>query len=158
MSAPLSRYVVPADVLAQVLKNPRLIRTFQALGENLTATEDATTGVVADTAALKDAAFVTLSANAELPNERVLRFGPGIAGDVGSSSLTLKLDRNVPQVSGGFSATFVAAGDSQLGLPLAGTLATQEWVNAQGFGAGGGTSGGSFDLDDNTGSFDLDDG
>lgn len=132
----MNNFVIPRDVLVRVLGDNRAVSAFERMGETLTETSAATKANVADTQALKDAAFVTLSANAELPNERVLQFGKGIAADITAGSITLRVDRNVPTVNGGFSVAFVAAGDSQLGLPPAGTLATQEWVNAQGYSSG----------------------
>lgn len=130
-------FVIPRDVLVRVLGDNRAVSAIERMGETLTATNAATTANVADTQTLKDAAFITLSANAELPNERTLQFGKGIAADITAGSITLRVDRNVPTVNGGFSVAFVAAGDSQLGLPPAGTLATQEWVGAQGYSSGG---------------------
>lgn len=121
-------FSIPREILQRMLGNPRAVASFERMGVVLSETAEATTANVAETQTLKDAAFVTLSANAELPNERVLKFGAGLRGDVTTGSVTLQLDRNVPQATGGFSVQFVAAGDSQLGLPPAGTLATQEWA------------------------------
>jgi hypothetical protein len=121
-------FSIPREVLEKALGNPRAVTAFERIGVVLSETADATTANVADTQALKDASFVTLSANSDLPNERVLQFGSGLRGDVTTGTVTLRLDRNVPQATGGFSVLFVAAGDSQLGLPPTGTLATQEWA------------------------------
>ncbi len=132
----MNDFVIPRDILVKALGNNRAVTVIERMGQTLTDTSAATTANVADTQTLKDAAFVTLSANADLPNERVLQFGRGIAADITSGSVTLRVDHNVPIVAGGFSVSFVAAGDSQLGLPPAGTLATQEWVAAQGYAGG----------------------
>lgn len=133
-------FSIPREILQRILGNPRAVASFERMGVVLADTADATSANVADTQALKDASFVTLSANADLPNERVLQFGPGLRGDVTAGGITLRLDRNIPQVTGGFSVLFVAAGDTQLGLPPGGTLATQEWVTAPGYGGGAGVT------------------
>lgn len=125
-----NNFSIPREILQKMLGNPRAVASFERMGVVLAETADAATASVADTQALKDASFVTLSANSDLPNERVLQFGPGLRGDVTKGTVTLKLDRNIPQATGGFSVLFVAAGDTQLGLPPGGTLATQEWAGA----------------------------
>lgn len=125
-----NNFSIPREILQKMLGNPRAVASFERMGVVLAETADATTANVADTQALKDASFVTLSANSDLPNERVLQFGPGLRGDVTTGTVTLRLDRNIPQATGGFSVLFVAAGDTQLGLPPGGTLATQEWAGA----------------------------
>jgi len=120
---------LPRDQLFKALNDPRVVIHFEKLAEQTVANTETLATSVSDTQQLKDAAFVTLSANAELPNERVLSFGAGVKGEIGAGTVRIGLDRNVPQATGGFSVTLVAAGDSRLGLPPAGNLATQEWAS-----------------------------
>lgn len=134
----MSGYFITREVLANVFgeKDLRSRDAFERFQRRFADVEESVTANVDATTALKDAAFVTLSPNAELPNERVLAFGRGIVADVTASRVTLSTTG--PVVNGGFAVQFIVAGDTNLSLPLYGTVATREWVNAQGFGAGGG--------------------
>ena len=102
-----------AEIEAQ-FGNKRFSRAYEALQKQLAATDQATTANVAATDRLNEAAFVTLSANAELPNERVLQFEPTITAAITDTSITL--------------------GVSTL-------VATRQWVLDQGYSTGGGGGG-----------------
>jgi hypothetical protein len=109
--------------LSRVFGDPRVVRQFETLQEQVATTSDTTTAAVAETGALKDAAFVTLSANAELPNERVLAVGAGMALDTATPGL-VRLISNVFS-DNGWPVELVASGATSLGLPTVGILATR---------------------------------
>lgn len=119
---------ITRELLFRTFKNPRAVQAFVRMQEQVQTNSEATTALAADTLLLKDAAFVTLSANAELPNEHVLSFGEGLAADITQGSIRLKLTDNVPRVDGGFRVRFITSGDAMLALPPSGTLVNQEWV------------------------------
>lgn len=122
---------IPRREIDQIFRNPRSGREFERL---LTVASTASEGVsqaLADTNKLNEAAFLTLSANAELPNERVLKVGDGLRSALTENSFTLATDA---RTTGGFTVTFASSGDSLVSVPLTGHLASQEWVAAQGLG------------------------
>lgn len=123
-----NEYIISRELLNKMLPNPRAAAAFEKFQQHFVVVEDATTAIVADTQKLNDAAFVTLSANADLPNERVLSFGRGMGADITANGIKLKVLDSVPTVQGGFKVNFVATGDAQLALPPSGTLVNQEWV------------------------------
>lgn len=129
---------IPRDEIARIFPNRRSADVFERMQVQIEEAGEASALAVAATTALNEAAFVTLSENAELPNERVLQFGTGIGATLTDTTVTLKLTNAAARAEGGFRVTFISAGDALLGAPLTGYLATREWVNAQGFGAGGG--------------------
>lgn len=100
-----------------------MVRKFETLQENVAVTTEASTAAVADTEALKDATFVTLSANAELPNERVLAVGPGMQIDATQAGRAI-IRSNVYS-DNGWEVQLVASGATSLVLPIAGILATR---------------------------------
>lgn len=127
----MKTYIIPRDVLDKMLNNPRARDAFERFQSSFSVVEDATVETVAATTRLQDAAFVTLSANAELPNERVLEFGAGIGAAITDTTVRIYVTDNVPQVDGGFRVRFVTSGDTMLGLPPSGTLANEAWVQSQ---------------------------
>lgn len=122
----MSEFLLSREEIAQAFGSPRAIRRFEELQRSVVDTADTVTAGVASTAALRDATFVTLSANDELPNERVLAVGPGLSIQTAGAQATLRLTNAVPRATGGFSVQFTASGDSLVGLPLAGFLATRD--------------------------------
>ena len=99
------------------------VRQFEAMQETVATTSDATTANVAETGALKDAAFVTLSANAELPNERILGVGSGMQLDTETPGRVV-IRCNVYS-DNGWPVELVASGATSVALPVAGILATR---------------------------------
>lgn len=125
-------YQIQRQLIGKMFTNPRIAAAIEKLMGRVAEVDDATTLAVAATNKLNEAAFVTLSANAELPNERILQFGTGISGAITDTTLTLGLSNEAVRAEGGFRIALVAAGDSTLGVPLAGYLATREWVRSSG--------------------------
>lgn len=73
---------------------------------------------------LEQASVIVLAGNQAFTNERVLDLGRGLSGDDRDGVLTIQTSDIVPLVTGGFSVALVAVGNSQVRLPLTGTLAT----------------------------------
>lgn len=111
------------DDLFRVFNNPAMVRQFETLQETVATTTDATTANVEETGTLMEAAFVTLSANAELPNERVLAVGAGMTIDT-SEAGKVKLSTTVFSESG-HVVQFNVTGPTTLSLPNAGVVATR---------------------------------
>lgn len=116
-----STYRIDRAELMRVF-NPRAAKAFEAMQDTVAAQGEVTTANVEATSALSDAAFVTLSGNAELPNEYVLQAGSGIALDVQPGKVTIQATG--PKLTGGYGATFITPGTATLILPVFGTLAT----------------------------------
>lgn len=123
----MADFLIRRDVLEQVFGR-RWGSAFENQQTTLANVSEASAQTVADTSALKEAAFVTLSANAELPNERVLVLGDGLEMVVGAETVLLRLSVDGARVSGGHKVTFVATGESSVAVPLAGILASREGV------------------------------
>ena len=109
--------------LMRVFNNMGVVRRFETLQEQVATTSEATTANVAETSALKDATFVTLSANAELTGERVLAVGPGMQIDT-SVADRVTLRANVYS-DNGWPVELVVGGATSVGLPASGILATR---------------------------------
>ena len=127
----MTDYTIPRDQIAKVFARPRDQAAFEKLVSRFAEVDAQTVLAVEATQALADASFVTLSPNAELPNERVLQLGEGLVADVDAGTITLGLSEEAARVSGGFLATFVVEGEAMVVLPLTGRLTTREWVSAQ---------------------------
>lgn len=110
------------DLLA-AFGDPRVVRQFETMQESVAVTTETTTANVAETQALRDATYVTLSANAELPNERVLAVGPGLSLDTSAAGI-VRLDSNVYS-DDGWPVQLRATGATVLQLPISGVLATR---------------------------------
>lgn len=104
----------------------RLITAFEQQSKLVEANTEATSVAVDATNTLREATYVTLSANAELPNERVLKQGNGIRLVTTSDAVIVQTSTIVPTINGGFAATFTVSGESNVALPLSGRLATTE--------------------------------
>lgn len=124
----MTEFLLDRQEIAQAFTSPRAQRRFELMQQTVIDTEVAATAGVGATETLKSATFVTLSPNTELENERVLSLGSGLAFQVTTDGVTLRLTAAVPRVSGGFAVQFAASGDTLLGLPLGGFVATRESV------------------------------
>lgn len=121
----MAEFLIRREVLEKVF-GQRWGAAFENQQQTLADVQAATTTNVADTGLLKDAAFVTLSENAELPNERVLSLGDGLESVITSNSILLRLSADGARASGGYTVTFVATGESTVAVPLNGILATRD--------------------------------
>lgn len=121
----MAEFLIRREVLEKVF-GQRWGAAFENQQQALADVQAATTTNVADTGLLKDAAFVTLSENAELPNERVLSLGDGLESVITSNSILLRLSADGARASGGYTVTFVATGESTVAVPLNGILATRD--------------------------------
>lgn len=117
-------YFISREELASVF-SPRAARQFEELQEAVASSDESATAAVDATGKLTDATYVTLSPNAELPNERVLALGEGLGFELTETQVILRLD-GAALTEGGFSVRFVASGDSMVAVPLTGILATRE--------------------------------
>lgn len=106
--------------------NRRVIAAFEYQQQTVGEVQQSVTVAVEGTQAIRNATVITLSPNAELQNERVLQFGPGIQPTLTATTLTLGLSVDAVKATGGFAVTLAAAGDSNLGIPTTGFLATRE--------------------------------
>jgi hypothetical protein len=119
-------FFIPRVDLSRVFGNPAVVRQFEELQQTVAKSEDASTATVEATTALRDATYVTLSANAELPNERVFAVGAGLSLYTGEAG-RVTLRSNVFS-DNGWPVEFVASGATSLGLPTVGILATRAGV------------------------------
>jgi hypothetical protein len=110
----------------------RTIAAFEQLF-NSVETNGATVASNAEaTEQLQDATVITLSANATLNNERILKLAPGLKAVDDGEFLTITLE-DVAR-SENYAVTFIAQGDSQLAVPLVGTVLVKEHIGASVFG------------------------
>lgn len=117
-------FFIARDVLhAAFGGNRRAVQQFETMQAQVADTEEAVTANVAETGSLKNAVFVTLSANAELPNERVLALGPGLSFDLAVPGV-VRVDTSA-YTTGGHDVQFSVTGPTVLSLPLTGTVATR---------------------------------
>ncbi len=121
-------FLLTREEIAKAFPSPRAMRRFELLQQSVASSAEAVGSGVAATDTLNSGSFVTLSPNAELANERVLLLGTGLGFSLTPTTVTIRLTGNVPQVPSGFQVQLVASGDTLLGLPLAGFLATRESV------------------------------
>lgn len=117
-------YFLDRAEIAKFIPDVRAQRRFDLMQKSVVETGAAITSNIEGTQTLRDATYITLSPNAELPNERVFRWGAGLRLTVDDSFATLTLSTDVPRSSGGYTLTFVGEGDSSVALPLEGRLAT----------------------------------
>lgn len=117
--------------IAAFIPDPRAQRRFDLMQKTVAGTQEAVEANIGDTQTIREATYITLSANAELPNERVFRWSSGLTTAIDENFITLSLTSAVPRATGGFQVTFVPEGDSSIALPLTGRLATTK--NAETF-------------------------
>lgn len=133
----MTGYFIPRPALMKVFDgNQKNVNAFETQQRKLADIDGTVTASVAGTGALKDASVITLSPNADLTNEYVLAFGRGMTFNTDTPG-KLILATDGPNVNGGFSVQFTVAGDSNLSLPMAGVVATREWVLARSYSTGG---------------------
>lgn len=120
------KFGLTREEIAKAFGSQRAVRAFEQLQESVKSSEEVVTANLGETGELQAATFVTLSANAALPNERVLAFGSGLGFELTDDRITIRVSSNVPIATGGFRVMFAASGDCVLGLPLSGILATRE--------------------------------
>lgn len=106
----------------------RTIAAFEQLNNIVVDSQASLAANVEATDALQDATVITLSPNATLTNERVLQLEPGLEAVDDGVFLTIRL-ADVARTEG-FGVTFIAAGDSQLAVPLVGTVLVKEHIGA----------------------------
>lgn len=126
MSEGRTYFIARAELLR--VFNPRAAGQFEELQQKLAETEETSGAGVGATQTLQQATFVTLSPNAELPNEYVLLLGEGLHFVVDAGEHTVTIHSDGPRVEGGHSLSFVVAGNSSVVVPLAGVLATRDAV------------------------------
>lgn len=122
----MADFTIRREVLERVFGQKDAARAFENQQAMLATVAEVQTSNVADTARLNDAAFVTLSANAELPNERVLQLGDGLEMIVGDTTVLLRVNDDTARATGGHRVTFIATGDTNVAVPLTGVLATRD--------------------------------
>jgi len=123
-------FLIPRDELMRVFGNPRTVVQFEEFQRTVAENTDTTGANVEATQALKDASFLTLSPNAELANEFVLRLGEGLRLIVEDGEARLYVDAAI--VTSGHVVRLTTSGDTVLALPVSGAVATREWINASG--------------------------
>jgi hypothetical protein len=118
------------DDLFEAFGNPRAVRQFEDAMTQIGANVDmintnatAIEAVIADTTAIKDATFITLSANGELTNERVLTAGNLTLVDTATAGL-VKINVDKLTITGAFTVGLTLSAATALTLPTSGTLAT----------------------------------
>ena len=119
-------FYLTRDEIAQAFSTPRARQRFEAMQQSVTDTGATVTANIDATQKMSEAAYLTLSPNAELPNERVLAVSPGLTLSVGVDNATIALDTTVPRSAGGFSITFTAEGDTNLVTPASGVLVSRD--------------------------------
>ena len=119
-------YFIDRQELAQVGFSPRGVRQFEDLQQQVASSTETVTANQEATDKLADGTFVTLSPNAELSNERVLRLGDGLKFDTSTAGEVAIRLNGVPFTGTGFRINLVTAGDTEIALPLTGFLATRE--------------------------------
>lgn len=102
----------------------RMIRAMEDQQEQVAQSASGLQTTAQTTERLEQAAVIVLAGNQAFTNERVLFLGRGLSGDDRDGTLSIQTSDIVPLVTGGFKVALVAVGDSQVRLPLVGTLAT----------------------------------
>lgn len=117
-------FFIPRPILHSVFGgNDIVVRQFEDMQTRVADTDQAVTANVEATQRLEDAAFLTLSANAELDNERVLALADGLSFDLSEEGqATLK---TTVYATSGHDVQFTTLGATALALPITGTLVTR---------------------------------
>jgi hypothetical protein len=102
----------------------RMIAQFEEMNNAVVDTQGQTVANVAATELLQDATVIVLSSNGAFTNERVLKLGDGLEAVEDGTFVTVSL-KDVAR-SQDYGVTFIAEGDSQIFVPLAGTMVTFE--------------------------------
>lgn len=116
--------VLPRDQLVEALNgNLRLAAAFEDQALAVDDVVEAVGTTAAATEALNEATVLVLSPNTAFTNERIVQAGTGIDIVDDGSHVTIKVDADVPIVSGG-AVKFFSTAATNLLLPKSGTLAT----------------------------------
>ena len=118
-------YFISRAELDRVGFSPKAVRQFEEMQFDQAQISQTVRANVEGTGSLKEATFVTLSPNAELPNERVLTLGDGLAFVLTEGEVKLETTGLV-RAYGGHTISFVGAGATEVVVPLRGTLATRD--------------------------------
>ncbi len=102
----------------------RMIRAMEDQQKQVVESANGLQTTAQTTDKLEQASVIVLAGNQSFTNERVLDLGRGLTGEDRDGVLTIQTSDIVPLVTGGFSVALVAVGNSQVRLPLTGTLAT----------------------------------
>ena len=102
----------------------RMIRAMEDQQKQVVESASGLQTTAETTEKIEQASVIVLAGNQAFTNERVLDLGRGISGTDIDGILTIQTSDVVPTVSGGFNVVLVAVGNSQVRLPLTGTLAT----------------------------------
>ncbi|MEN2749351.1 hypothetical protein [Sphingomonas sp. T9W2] len=116
---------LPRTVIAEITSNPRAAAALESLAQQVDDTTTTTQQTIADTQALQDATFLTLSGNATLTAERVLTQGSGVSFRDADGRLTVSLDQTAVRTDGAYPVSLLVDGPTRLFAPQGGTLATQ---------------------------------
>lgn len=111
--------IFPRDLLEKWFPNDhRMIAAFEEQEEQV----EANSSSVAETAALKDATVIVLSANGEFTNERLLVKGNGIELEITASEVRIKVDPDKVVMTDVHPVMLIASAPAELNVPLSGTL------------------------------------
>jgi hypothetical protein len=116
---------VSRDLLAKYFgQDPRLIAQMESQFQTIDGIQATQQLNIAATETLREATYLTLSPNSELPNERVLTLGVGIgAADVDGKLILSVTD--VAKTNGGHPVVFSTSGETNLSLPVTGYVVTR---------------------------------
>lgn len=116
-------FLISRPALMEAFGDMRVVQQFEDMQLRVAQSDASVTANVEATERLENAAFVTLSENVELTNERVLALGDGLSVDTSDPGL-VRLSTSVYS-SGGHEVQFSTVGETALVLPPTGTLATR---------------------------------
>lgn len=105
-------------------KDTRMQKAMELQRDSVAASESGLQTTAQSTERIEQASVLVLASNNAFSNERVLALDPSIAGTDDGNTLTLKTSAVVPRITGGFTVSIAAVGNSQFLVPLTGILAT----------------------------------
>ena len=118
------------EALARHFKNDhRTISAFQQLFDQVETNSSGTTAAVEATDAIQDATVIVLSANTAFANERILRLADGLAFGPDDGTYVTIIPSGLAKAEN-YDVTFIADGESQLFVPLVGSLVAFENAGA----------------------------
>ena len=104
--------------------NNRLVSAFEEQSEMVASLEVARQSQAEATDSATQATYITASANAELPNERVFQTGIGLTVTDEDGILRVSVTQEVAQVTSGFTVTFSSTAPAAIVVPPRGVMAT----------------------------------
>ena len=104
--------------------NNRLVSAFEEQSEMVASLEVARQSQAEATDSAAQATYITASANAELPNERVFQTGIGLTVADEDGFLKVSVTQEVAQVTSGFTVTFSSTAPAAIVVPPRGVMAT----------------------------------